>query len=72
MTTTEQRRVYRQASKRSLCRGKQIVNPNRCQKVKTCKVARGTKRAYCRKKKATRYNNRTARKPYSGKDLKLI
>lgn len=62
MTTTQQRRIYRRATKRSLCRGKRIVNPNRCKKLKTCKVIRGTKRAFCRKKKSTRYNKRTLRK----------
>ena len=33
----------------SLCKGKSVKNPNRCKKVTGCKVARGTKRSYCRK-----------------------
>lgn len=53
-----QRALYRKVGKRSLCRGKRISQPNRCKRVKHCKVARGTKRAYCRKKKATRYSKR--------------
>ena len=56
------RRKYRQVGKRSLCRGKSIRNPNKCKKVKHCKVASGTKRSYCRKKKAKRYSKR-ARSP---------
>ena len=53
-----QRALYRKVGKRSLCRGKRISQPNRYKRVKHCKVARGTKRAYCRKKKATRYSKR--------------
>ena len=53
-----QRALYRKVGKRSLCRGKRISQPNRCKRVKHCNVARGTKRSYCRKKKATRYSKR--------------
>jgi hypothetical protein len=34
----------------SLCKGKRTSQPNRCIKVKGCKVAKGTKRSFCRKK----------------------
>lgn len=36
---------------KSLCRGKSVKKPNRCGKVKGCKVAAGTKRTFCRKKR---------------------
>ena len=42
---------------KSLCRGKSVRRPNKCKKVRGCKVATGTKRAFCRKK-----HNRTQRK----------
>lgn len=51
------RRLYRKVGKRSMCRGKR-VNPNKCKKVKHCKVASGKSRTYCRKKKAVRYTKR--------------
>lgn len=35
---------------KSLCEGKR-VNPNKCKKLRGCKVARGTKRTFCRKAK---------------------
>jgi hypothetical protein len=34
---------------KSLCKGKRIASPNKCKKVKGCKVASGTKRKFCRK-----------------------
>ena len=34
----------------SLCKGKRTSQPNRCKKIQGCKVARGTKRTFCRKK----------------------
>ena len=34
---------------KSLCRGKRISNPNKCTRVRGCKVASGTKRSFCRK-----------------------
>ncbi len=34
---------------RSLCKGKRTSQPNKCKKVKGCKVAKGTKRTFCRK-----------------------
>ena len=35
---------------KSLCVGKR-VKPNKCKKLRGCKVARGTKRTFCRKSK---------------------
>ena len=58
MPTTRQRHVYRKVGKKSLCRKMRFSNPNKCKKAKTCRVARGTKRTYCRKKKAKRYSKR--------------
>ncbi len=42
---------------KSLCRGKSVKRPNKCKKVKGCKVATGTKRSFCRKK-----HNKTMKK----------
>lgn len=56
--TKTQRALYRKTGKRSMCRGKRVANPNKCKKVKHCKVASGKKRTYCRKKRATRYTKR--------------
>ena len=36
---------------KSLCRKKSVKNPNRCKKVRGCKVASGKKRSFCRKSK---------------------
>lgn len=41
---------------KSLC-VKKRVNPNKCKKLRGCKVARGTKRTFCRKAK-----NRTSKR----------
>lgn len=59
MPSLSTRKIYRKVGKRSLCRGKSVRNPNRCKKIKQCKVASGTKRTYCRKKRATRYSKRS-------------
>lgn len=54
-----QRQVYRKVGRKSVCRKLKIANPNKCKKMKrSCKIARGSMRSYCRKKKATRYNKR--------------
>lgn len=59
MAPTKSRRVlYRKNGKRSLCRGKRVANPNKCKKIRHCKIASGKKRTYCRKKKAVRYTKR--------------
>lgn len=59
------RALYRKVGKQSLCRGKRIQQPNRCNKVKGCKIAKGKKRTYCRKKRATHYSKRV--KPSRGR-----
>lgn len=38
-------------SSKSLCKGKQIYAPNKCKKLRGCKVASGKKRSFCRKSK---------------------
>ena len=38
---------------KSLCRGKR-TQPNKCIKLRGCKVAKGPKRTFCRKKKSRR------------------
>ena len=58
MANSSTRKLYRKIGKKSLCRGKRISKPNKCNKIKSCKVAKGSKRSYCRKKKATRYSKR--------------
>ena len=40
---------------KSLCKGKRVANPNKCKKLRGCKVARGSKRSFCR----TKHNKRT-------------
>ena len=55
MASPTRRALYRKQGKKSLCRGKSIKKPNRCKKVKGCKVASGKKRTYCRKKDDTIY-----------------
>jgi hypothetical protein len=42
---------------KNLCLRKSVKNPNRCSKVKGCKVAKGPKRSFCRKS-----HNKTKRK----------
>lgn len=41
---------------KSLCKGKRVV-PNKCKKLRGCKVASGKTRTYCRKAK-----NRTVKR----------
>ena len=57
MASKTKRALYRKLF--SFCKGKR-VNPNKCENIRYCKVAKGKRRTYCRKKKATRY---TKRKP---------
>ena len=35
---------------KSLCKGLRTKNPNKCKKMRSCKVASGSKRTFCRKK----------------------
>ena len=44
----------------SLCKGKSVKEPNPCRKVRGCKVAKGSKRTFCRKK-----HNKTKKKSSS-------
>jgi hypothetical protein len=44
---------------KNLCLGKRVKTPNKCKKVKGCKVAAGTKRTYCRKTHNKSKKNRT-------------
>ena len=59
MVSKTRRAMYRAKGKTSKCRGKRI-RPNKCKNIKYCKVARGTQRQYCRKKKAKRYTRSSA------------
>ncbi len=54
MVSASRKKLYKMRQKRSLCKGKRTSNPNRCKKVKNCKVARGNKRTFCRKKRNIR------------------
>ena len=46
--------------KKNLCHKKSVKKPNKCKKVKGCKVATGPKRTFCRKIKNK--NNKTQKK----------
>ena len=48
---------------KNLCLGKKTTTPNKCKKVKGCKVAKGTKRTFCRKIKNTKKNVTQKKKP---------
>ena len=49
------KKLYRARIKKSLCKGKQ---GKKCTKVKGCKIAKGSKRSFCRKKRNTTMKNR--------------
>lgn len=50
--------------KNSLCKGKSVKNPNKCKKIASCKVAKGTKRTFCRKKhNKTKSAKKSAKSP---------
>lgn len=67
MVNQTKRALYRKVGQKSLCKGKSVSNPNRCKKVKGCKVASGSKRTYCRKRTAKRYKKKGGSKgPMSG------
>lgn len=42
---------------KSLCKRKSVKKPNKCKKVRGCKVATGKKRSFCRKS-----HNKTVKK----------
>lgn len=48
------------AKQNSLCKGKSVKAPNRCKKVRGCKVTNATekRKSYCRKKRNTRKNTK--------------
>ena len=46
----------RRRPRKTMCQGVR-TKPNRCKKITSCKVARGTKRTFCRRKR-----NRNSRK----------
>lgn len=62
----------------SLCKGKSVVKPNKCKKVRGCKVATGKTRTFCRKSKnKTVKKNRSVKKsntvkPRKGKTTKTL
>jgi hypothetical protein len=46
-------------AKFSMCKGKRTSNPNKCIKIKSCKVTKnGKRKSYCRKK----HNKKTVKK----------
>ena len=45
---------------KGLCKGKR-VKPNKCKKLRGCKVATGRKRTYCRKAKNTKCNHQSCK-----------
>lgn len=49
----------------NLCLRKSVKNPNKCKKVKGCKVAKGTKRTYCRKAHNKTSKRKTSKKSSS-------
>lgn len=51
---------------KSLCKGKRVATPNKCKKVRGCKVATGTKRSFCRKARNGTQKRRSAKKIPSG------
>lgn len=55
-------RSYRRHAGKSRCRGKSL---SRCRSMKTCKVARGPKRTFCRRKSnkhVSTYRKKTQKK----------
>jgi len=53
--------------KNSICKGKSVKNQNKCKKITSCKVAKGTKRTFCRKK----HNKTTNAKKSTKSPMKL-
>ena len=44
---------------KSLCKGARVEKPNKCKKLKGCKVAKGTRRVFCRKTKNKSMKNKS-------------
>ena len=54
------RKTMRKTMKnKSLCKGARVEKPNKCKKLKGCKVAKGTKRVFCRKTKNKSMKNKS-------------
>lgn len=51
----------------SICIGKRPYNPNRCKKLRGCKVASGKKRTFCRKIKSKRKATKSGGKSQKSK-----
>lgn len=49
--------------KKSICKGKSVKNPNKCKKIASCKVAKGTKRTFCRKKHNRKKSEKSTKSP---------
>ena len=56
---------------KNLCHKKSVKNPNKCKKVKGCKVATGTKRTFCRKGKNVKKSNNSTKKVTKRKPFRL-
>lgn len=54
MAPTKKQKTKRKKPRTSMCQGVRPIKP--CERIKSCKVARGTKRTFCRKKRNTRKN----------------
>ncbi len=52
---------------KNLCRRKSVKKPNKCKKVKGCKVAKGPKRTYCRKAHNKSRKNKTMKRRRTSK-----
>jgi hypothetical protein len=56
---------------KSLCKGARVEKPNKCKKLKGCKVAKGTKRVFCRKTKNKSMKNKSMKnKSMKNKSMK--
>jgi hypothetical protein len=49
-------KTKRKKPRTSICQGVRPRNPDKCKKITSCKVASGSKRTFCRKRKNTRKN----------------
>ena len=55
---------------RSLCKGKRTSNPNKCKKMRGCKVASGKKRTFCRNKRNKTKSNKKVNQTKKTKKIK--
>lgn len=49
MAPTKKQKTKRKKPRTSMCQGVR-TKPDKCKRIRSCKVARGTKRTFCRKK----------------------